>query len=84
MRITEERHYSCYKGHMALLESRLHTVLSSLDLLDTWLEDGPNTEDVVRVRRIKGWRCETLVELNFIRQQIELVRRELEALEAKG
>ena len=81
----EKRHYSWYKGHMALLESRLHTALSSRDLLDTWLErDGPNTEDEVRVRRIKGWRREALVELNFIRQQIELVRWELEALEAKG
>jgi hypothetical protein len=77
-RRAEERHYSWCKGHMALLESRLHTVLSSLALLDTWLErDESNTEDEVRVRRIKRWRREALVELEFVRQ-------ELEALEAKG
>jgi hypothetical protein len=84
-RAEEERQYSGLKAYMPLLESRLHTVLRSLSVLDTWLEqNASNKDDEARVRRMKRWRREALKELTFIRQQIELVSREPEALEAKG
>jgi hypothetical protein len=84
-RTEEERQYSGFKSYLALLEGRRHTVLRSLSALDSWLKQNEgNTGDEARVWRIKGWRREALEELESVRKQIELVRQELQALEAKG
>jgi len=61
------------------LEDHTNTLLHSVCVLDNWLEQNmSNTEDELRVRRIKRWRGEALEQLNFTRLRLELVRQELE------
>jgi hypothetical protein len=54
------------------LEDRRNTLLSSVSVLDNWLEQNEsNTQDELRVRRIKRWRGEALEQLTFTRQVLE-------------
>jgi hypothetical protein len=51
------------------LEHRVVTLMSSLSVLDNWLDDNTGrVKDEVRVQRIRHWRREVLEQLEAIRE----------------
>ena len=70
----------CQSHAMLLgLEHRVGALLSSLSVLDNWLEDNAGSlKDEVRVQRIKHLRGEVMEQITTTGLQLEAVREELE------